>query len=170
MTVPEILICLFFLMALFIPRRTWSQRWKEFKSTFVFALVFPVAMQPIWSYDPNSWSFYISHTPVFIMLYWLAFLSFAINISDRIARWIRIRKTGDASHWVCLLSDVLLFGLIGIIWETVFFHLGSLDYRMGTAFGLLGLIKIPLILLLGYMGLAIFGGQTFRLKKKAGVL
>jgi hypothetical protein len=170
MTLVEILVGVFFLAALFIPKRSWRERWDEFKANIIFALVFPLAMQPIWSYEPESWTVFLSHTPVFIMLYWLAFIPFSLNFSDWILKTSLKRKPGDRSPWLFLLADMIIFGLFGMIWEILFITLGVLEHKMGTAFGSLGPMKIPLILLFGYIGLAVFGGQAFRLKKKAGIL
>lgn len=169
MTISEILIVLFCLFVSFVPPRPWGLKKTEFKAGIIFALIFPLVMQPIWSYRSEAWTFFVFQTPFFMLLYWLAFISFSINISDWLGNRITTRMRKFNSYGVILVTDIISFGILGMIWESIFYRLGSYEYSKGLSFGRLGLFDIPYIIIFGYIGLAIFGGQSFRLKKKARV-
>lgn len=170
MTTSEILIIIFFLIGLFLPPRPWIVKKNEFKAGVVFALVFPLVMQPIWIYRPEAWTLYIFHTPLFIMLYWLVFITLSINISDWMASCFCGRMRKDKSYGLILLTDIFAFGILGMLCESIFFHLGCFGYSKGVSFGSFGLFEIPYIVIFGYVGLAVFGARTFRLKKKERIL
>lgn len=169
MTLAEILITLFFLVYLFLPKRPAVEKIKEFVSVSVFGVFFPFLMKPVWQYHPNAWSLFIRNIPVFIILYWIIIISLAVNISDRAVKKIEKKKNIKENKWLYLVSDIAVFMVLGIMGESLLYQIGSFAYMQGNGFGVLPVLNIPLIIPCGYIGLAFFGAPSFRFKKKACV-
>jgi len=169
MTLAEILITLFFLVYLFFPKRPAVERIREFVSVSIFGISFPYLMKPVWQYHPNFWSLFIRNVPIFIILYWIIIISFAINVSDKIVKKFEKPRQLHRQKWIYLISDLAVFGILGLMGEGLLYKIGSFEYIHGRDLGVIPVLNIPLIILFGYIGIAIFGSHTLRYKRKAFV-
>jgi len=166
----EIFILIFFLIYLIFPLRKWTVKKNEFLSVILFALFFPFVLEPIWVYTRSEWTVFIFNVPLFFILYWVVVISFSVNLSDYFLNKFSKKMRFISILWLNLLTDIVFFGFIGTLCETVLHSLNAYNYTMGTDLGFIPLINVPVILLLGYVGLGIFGAHTFRKKKEEGVI
>ena len=145
MTLVEILITLFFLVYIFFPKRPAVEKIKEFVSVSVFGVFFPFLMKPVWQYHPNSWSLYVRDVPVFIILYWIIIISFAINVSNHIVKNVEKTQPLHKQKWVYLVSDIAVFGVLGLMGESLLYQIGSFSYLQGNGFGVIPVLNLSLI-------------------------
>ena len=166
----EIFILLFFLIYFIFPLRKWTVKKNEFFSVILLALFFPFILEPIWGYTRSEWTIFIFNVPLFFILYWAVVISFSVNLSDYFLNKFLKQLRFIPPIWLNLLTDIISFALVGTLCESVLHSLNAYNYTMGTDFGFIPLLNIPVILLLGYVGLGIFGAHTFRKKKEEGVI